>query len=70
VPLIARITESPAFGACQVRTTSDPGSGTGSARRRIASMKLKIAAFAPIPRASESTASTLKVGCAAMVRAA
>src|SRR5262249_48673425 len=47
----------PSAFARQFKTASDPGSLTGSERNKIASMKLKIAVFAPIPSARESTTS-------------
>jgi len=45
--------------ARQFRVARDPGSLTGSERSKIASMKLKIAVFAPTPSARESTASAV-----------
>src|ERR1700733_3249266 len=50
---------SPNAFARQFKTARDTGSLTGSERSRIASRKLKIAVFAPMPSARESTASAV-----------
>ena len=54
----------------QFNVTSEEGLYTGSERSRIASMKLKIAVLAPIPRASERTARPVKVLLRSMFRPA
>src|SRR5215471_11538521 len=45
-----------------VNSASSRGFLTGSNRSRSSSNRLKIAVFAPIPRASESTATAVNIG--------
>ncbi|PYV23388.1 MAG: hypothetical protein DMG24_14080 [Acidobacteria bacterium] len=51
-----------------VRTTNCCGRATGSERSSTASSTVKIAMFAPIPRASVSTATAVKPGFFASTR--
>src|SRR5439155_14919536 len=48
--------------------TSWPGFCTGNSRSRTAFSRLKMAVFAPIPSASESTATAVKPGFLASIR--
>ena len=47
---------------------TSPGLGTGSGRRTSASAKLKMAQLAPMPMASDSTATVVNPGLAASIR--
>ena len=58
------------FGPGAARLTSCPGSGTGRARSRIVLNIEKIAALAPMPRPSDSTATTVTKGVRQRVRRA
>ena len=57
-------------GAALTNSTSSCGFFTGKARSSMTSMRLKRAVLAPMPRASESTATVLNTGVFASVRAA
>jgi hypothetical protein len=48
--------------------TSSDGRCTGSVRSRTASTRLKIAAFTPMPRATETMATTANAGSLARPR--
>src|SRR6266699_3475689 len=60
----------PAFGNGSARLTSWSGSGTGSGRSRIWSNSEKIAALAPMPSASDTTAMPVTNGVLKRVRKA
>jgi len=49
-------------GVFSVNITKRLGSRTGRVRSRTALTKLKIAVFAPIPKASDKTATSVKPG--------
>jgi hypothetical protein len=48
--------------------STSPGRATGSGRRSSASAKLKMAQLAPMPMASDSTATVVNPGLAASIR--
>jgi hypothetical protein len=58
------------FGLSVDIRTSRPGSSTGSVRSTSALTRLKMALFAPMPSASDSTATAVKPGFLLSVRAA
>jgi len=49
---------------CQIAPpySRSPGFRTGNARMSLTSIRLKIAAFAPMPKASETTATAVNAG--------
>ena len=62
--------ERPPAGARSHSITTRSGSRNGSGRRSAASTSAKMAAFAPMPRASVMTATSVKVGAAFICRSA
>jgi hypothetical protein len=52
----------PCFGPGERRSTSSPGLATGSVRMSTRSTSAKMAALAPMPRASVATATAENVG--------
>ena len=60
----------PGLGPGALRLTSLPGSGTGSGRSSIWSNSEKIAAFAPMPSASDTTATVVTSGVLRSARTA